>query len=99
MDKGNFLKIGHYDTCTFHFFPVFWDTLIHIQIYIYIYIYKYIYIYLVTSLVCLCPDLFYWTIILMVSIWVSLDLILLKYRLVNFMSSSDSWLLDCAVCL
>jgi len=27
MDKRNFPKVGHYDTCTFHFFLVFWDTL------------------------------------------------------------------------
>jgi len=28
MDKGNFLKVGRCDTCTFHFFRVFWDTLL-----------------------------------------------------------------------
>src|SRR6218665_3370091 len=30
MDKRNYLKVGRYDTCTFHFFLVFWDTLIYI---------------------------------------------------------------------
>src|SRR6218665_2147362 len=27
MDKRNFMKVGRYDNCTFHFFLVFWDTL------------------------------------------------------------------------
>jgi len=27
MDKRNFLEVGRYDTCTFHFFLVFWDAL------------------------------------------------------------------------
>jgi len=28
MDKRNFLEVDRYDTCTFNFFLVFWDTLI-----------------------------------------------------------------------
>ena len=29
MDKRNFLEGGRYDTCTFYFFLVFWDTLMY----------------------------------------------------------------------
>ena len=32
MDKRNFLEVGRYDTSTFHFFRVFWDTLVCIYI-------------------------------------------------------------------
>ena len=32
MDKRNFLEVGRYDTSTFHFFRVFWDTLVDIPL-------------------------------------------------------------------
>src|SRR6218665_2922489 len=41
MDKRNFLEVGRYDTSTFHFFHVFWDTLTYVRTYIYAYIHTY----------------------------------------------------------
>jgi len=32
MDKRNFLEVGRYDTSTFDFFRVFWDTLTRLLI-------------------------------------------------------------------
>src|SRR6218665_902152 len=41
MDKRNFLEVGRYDTSTFHFFHVLWDTLICTHTYLHICMHTY----------------------------------------------------------